>query len=174
MTKAMKFDSDKAPLDLIPYEAQEEIAKVLGFGAKKYARGNFTKGLEYSRLIAAALRHLNQFNSGEDKDPESGLSHIAHAGCMIAFLLYMEKNKPEMDDRWAKKQPNPVLMLKEGKSYVAVNGEIKGPAVKGYQTMNGRQVYYVGKGGHDGAYVYFEDGEHVYGVKTARLVAEVG
>jgi hypothetical protein len=105
MSKAKKFDRDKAPLDLIPYEAQEEIARVLAFGAKKYGRGNFTGGLEYSRLLSAAMRHLGQFNSGQDLDEESGLSHVAHAGCMIAFLLYMMKHKPEMDDRWDRAAP---------------------------------------------------------------------
>jgi hypothetical protein len=27
---------------------------------------------------------------------------MAHAGCGIMFLLYMEKNRPDMDDRWVK------------------------------------------------------------------------
>jgi hypothetical protein len=102
MSKGLKHDADKAPLDLMPYCALEEISKALGFGAKKYSRGNFAKGLEYSRLIAAALRHINQFNMGEDLDSESGLSHIAHAGCMVVFLLYMIKHRPDMDDRWVK------------------------------------------------------------------------
>ncbi len=96
----VKFDSEKAPLDLIPYEALEEIAKVLAFGANKYGRHNWRAGIEQSRLIAAALRHLNQYNAGEDTDSESNISHVAHAACNLVFLLWMQKHKPELDNRW--------------------------------------------------------------------------
>lgn len=96
----VKHDSGKAPIDLIPYEALEEIAKVLDFGAKKYARANWAKGIAISRLCAAALRHIFQFLAGENKDPESGLHPLAHAGCCLLFALWMIKRRPEMDDRW--------------------------------------------------------------------------
>jgi hypothetical protein len=101
--KGKKYDSGKAALDLIPYEALEEIGKVLQFGKEKYGEANWANGIEYSRLIAAALRHLNQFNSGEDIDKESGVSHVAHAGCNIMFLLWMLQNRKDMDNRWIKK-----------------------------------------------------------------------
>jgi hypothetical protein len=98
----VKHDSEKAPLDLIPYEALEQIAKVLAFGASKYGRHNWKNGFEYSRLIAAALRHLNQYNAGEDADPESDISHVAHSACNLLMLLWMQKHKPELDNRWKK------------------------------------------------------------------------
>jgi hypothetical protein len=97
--EGVKFDSDKIRVDLLPAVALEEIAKVLTFGAKKYSAWNWSKGLSYSRLLGASLRHLLAFMRGEDKDPESGLSHIAHAGCCILFLLWHEKYKKELDDR---------------------------------------------------------------------------
>jgi hypothetical protein len=37
---------------------------------------------------------------GEDKDPESGLSHLAHLGCCVVFLIWHEKYKKELDDRF--------------------------------------------------------------------------
>lgn len=77
----------------------EEIAKVLAFGAQKYAAHNWRKGIAYSRLLDAALRHLYAFADGEDTDPESGLSHIAHAGCCVVFLLGMIHSRPDQDDR---------------------------------------------------------------------------
>jgi len=40
------------------------------------------------------------FNDGEDKDPESGLSHLAHSLCCLMFLLEFEKTHPELDDRY--------------------------------------------------------------------------
>jgi hypothetical protein len=73
---------------------------VLKFGADKYAEHNWRKGFAWSRPLAAAMRHLTAFNDGEDKDPESGLSHLAHAACCIMFLLEFEKTHKELDDRY--------------------------------------------------------------------------
>ena len=98
----VKFDQDKAPLDLIPYESLEEIGKVLAFGAKKYKRANWASGIEYSRLISAALRHINQYNMGEDLDPEAQTLHAANAAVNLIFLIWMHKNRPDLDNRWIK------------------------------------------------------------------------
>ena len=98
--QAKKFDQEKIRMDLLPSEALEEIAKVLTFGAKKYDSWNWTKGLKYSRLTGAALRHILAWKDGQDKDPETNISHLAHAGCCILFLLWMEKNRLDMDDRF--------------------------------------------------------------------------
>lgn len=95
-----KLDNGKPPMDLLDAHALEQIARVLAFGAVKYNAHNWRGGIRYSRLIAAALRHIHAFNDGVDKDPETGLSHIAHAGCCIMFLLWMEHMRPDMDDRW--------------------------------------------------------------------------
>jgi hypothetical protein len=97
-----KFDQGKPPLDLIPAEFLLEVGKVLDFGAKKYDRANWAQGIEYSRLISAALRHIYAFNGGEDKDPESGISHIGHAGCNLAFLSWHLANRTDLDNRWVK------------------------------------------------------------------------
>lgn len=95
----LKFDTDKPPLSLIDRHAIEEIAKVLAFGAKKYEAHNWRKGIAYSRLLDAAIRHLYAFADGENLDPESGLPHVAHAGCCIVFLLGTMHAHPELDDR---------------------------------------------------------------------------
>jgi hypothetical protein len=87
MTEALKFDNNKPGMDLLPVEAKKAIAEVFDFGAKKYARHNWRAGFDYSRLIAACERHLDAFNDGEDNDPESGKSHLAHAGCCLMMLL---------------------------------------------------------------------------------------
>lgn len=103
---ALKFDENKPPLDLIPTKALEEIAKVLDFGAQKYGRFNWAKGgFKYSRLVAAAMRHLNAYNGGESKDKETNLSHIAHACCCLLFLLEQEQRGFGQDDRhkWGNK-----------------------------------------------------------------------
>ncbi len=104
--EARRDDSGKTNWSLMPFEAVEEINKVLDFGAKKYAEWNWTNsgGMKHSRVINSCLRHLFAYLRGEDKDPESGLSHLAHAGCNILFLIYYTKY-PEVynkDDRHSK------------------------------------------------------------------------
>lgn len=100
MSGGMKFDQDKPMMDLLDSYAIEQLSAVLTFGAKKYASHNWRKGISYGRLIAAALRHLFAFLRGEDKDPESGLPHVAHAMCCCMFLLGMMNTRTDMDDRY--------------------------------------------------------------------------
>lgn len=102
MDKAKKFDSDKIPIDLIPSEALFEIGEVLKFGKEKYGRSNWSKGIQHSRLIAAAMRHLLQYNSGENLDKESGRSHIAHCATNLVMLLWLMEHRKDLDDRWVK------------------------------------------------------------------------
>lgn len=96
----LKHDGNKPPVDLLSTDALEQIARVLGFGATKYARHNWRKGIAWSRVVAAAMRHLLAWKDGEDLDEESGLSHLAHAGCCVMFLLEYLKTHPEFDDRY--------------------------------------------------------------------------
>lgn len=97
---ALKFDQNKLPLNLLSTEAMNQTAAVLAFGAEKYASHNWRKGFAWSRPLAAAMRHITAFNDGENTDPESGLSHLAHAACCIMFLLEFEKTHPHLDDRY--------------------------------------------------------------------------
>lgn len=97
--KGKKFDVGKPELSLLPKEALEEISKVLSFGASKYGRNNWKKGIEYTRLLDASLRHLYAYSEKQDNDPESGISHVAHAACNLLFILWQEAHKKEMDNR---------------------------------------------------------------------------
>jgi hypothetical protein len=99
-TVGVKYDGDKPRTDLLPWRPIRAIAEVLGFGSRKYAAHNWRKGIAISRLLGAAIRHIFAYLNGEDKDPESGLSHLAHAGCCIMFALEMEETRPDLDDRW--------------------------------------------------------------------------
>lgn len=99
LTGAEKHDEGKSPLNLISPIFLDGIANVLAYGAKKYAPHNWRKGLNWSRVIGAAMRHLNAYNRGEDKDPETGLSHLYHLGCCVMFLSEYEQTHPELDDR---------------------------------------------------------------------------
>lgn len=96
----VKFDEDKPNLDLLSYVAALGEARVLTFGKKKYAADNWRKGMEWRRLIRAAIGHIMAFGDGEDLDPESGLPHIDHAACCIMFLSEYQKKGLGTDDRW--------------------------------------------------------------------------
>lgn len=84
--------------------ALDDVAQVLGFGAAKYERHNWRKGIHWSRVLDAAFRHLRAFNEGEDIDPESGQPHLAHAACCVLFLLEYSYSRPEFDDRYKKEK----------------------------------------------------------------------
>lgn len=94
----VKNDQEKPDLTLLDREALEETAKVLMFGAKKYSRDNWRNGISKERLLAAALRHIHASNSGEIKDSESGLSHLAHGLCCLMFALHFEVKGEKNDD----------------------------------------------------------------------------
>lgn len=94
-----KDDADKAPYDLIAPELLEDVAAVLKFGAAKYAPRGWEKGMRWGRPFAAAMRHLWAWWRGEATDPETGLSHLAHAACCVMFLLAYEKRGVGEDDR---------------------------------------------------------------------------
>jgi hypothetical protein len=102
MKKGTKNDAGKSPISLIPFEAIKETARAFDFGAKKYGRYNFRNGIEYSRLIDAAIRHIGAFYEGQDIDEESGYNHIGHAIANLSMLIYMYENKKELDDRFCK------------------------------------------------------------------------
>lgn len=100
----LKYDAGKPGVHLLPYPALEEIARVLDFGATKYTAHNWAKGMSWSRLVGAALRHIGRWAWGESIDSETGLSHLAHAGCCILFLLSYERFGIGTDDRFPLRQ----------------------------------------------------------------------
>lgn len=89
-------------MDLLDPSFTEGVAKVLTFGARKYAADNWRGGIEYTRLISAMLRHIAAIQRGEDIDPESGLPHVYHVGANAQFLGWMQQERPDLDDRWKK------------------------------------------------------------------------
>lgn len=82
----VKNDEGKAPINLIPPAPLIDIAKVFEFGVRKYGLFNYKKGMKLSRLYDAMMRHMLAWNDGEDVDPESKMTHVAHAGCCLLML----------------------------------------------------------------------------------------
>jgi len=92
----IKHDRGKPNWALLPLVIIKEIVEVLTFGAEKYSPGGWQKGEFFDsqdRYFAAALRHLEEFQSGKRVDEESGLSPLAHALCNIMFVLWYERFK---------------------------------------------------------------------------------
>lgn len=94
-----KDDGEKVRLQLLPPDALEAISRVLMFGADKYGERNWERGMAWSRVFGACLRHLFAYWRGEERDAETGLSHLAHAGCCILFLLSYHLRGVGQDDR---------------------------------------------------------------------------
>lgn len=98
-SEGRKDDAGKAPWHLVPFDAVGCIVKVLQFGAKKYAPRNWEKGMDWGRPFDACIRHLTSWWHGERADPETGFSHLWHAGCCIVFLIAYELRGIGRDDR---------------------------------------------------------------------------
>jgi len=82
-----KFDGGKLRYGLIPPLAMAEMVKVLTFGAEKYEPDNWKVVPDsLTRYFDAMERHIWAWKMGEDLDPESGIHHLAHAMCCLAFL----------------------------------------------------------------------------------------
>lgn len=99
LSAGVKLDDGKDPWHLAPFDAICAIVKVLAFGAKKYEPRNWEKGMDWSRLYSALMRHLVAWWSGDKGDPDTGYSHLWHAGCCILFLIAYEIRGIGKDDR---------------------------------------------------------------------------
>ena len=99
-TPGTHYDEGKPRYDLSPPEAEDALARILGYGADKYEARNWEKGIAWTSLYASTRRHLAQWMKGNDIDPESGHPHLEHALCNIAFLVtYARREQHECDDR---------------------------------------------------------------------------
>lgn len=92
-----KFDREKPRWDLLNFSLVRSIVTVLTYGARKYGPNTWQKVPNgEARYLAALMRHLDAYQSGERLDPESGISHLWHAFCNLYFMVWFERR------RWAK------------------------------------------------------------------------
>lgn len=84
----------KGRYDLISPLFLKRLAKVLEAGAENHGDNNWKGGIQYSRLIDSALRHISQYNEGlKDED------HLAQATCNLMFLIHFEEEgRTELND----------------------------------------------------------------------------
>ena len=99
-TGAIKYDGGKAPIyrGAISYfpRAIEAVAAVSAFGANKYAWGGWRSvdnGVD--RYSDAMVRHLASIAKGEDVDPDSGHSHLAHVAWNALAVLELVQQTSE-------------------------------------------------------------------------------
>lgn len=89
-----KHDAGKIRYHLFPVLAEEEIVKVLEYGAQKYAEDNWRSVPNaHYRYYDAMRRHVEAWRKGHKLDDESKQHHLAHAICCLVFLLSFDLEK---------------------------------------------------------------------------------
>lgn len=97
--EGLRFNENKLRYDLLPESAIEEIAKIMTYGANKYAERNWEKGMDWSKCEASLKRHLRAYKKGIDYDEETSCLHIAHVAVNAMFLTEYYRIAPHRDDR---------------------------------------------------------------------------
>lgn len=97
--RSLRYNSGKADYSLIPMASMQEAARVLEYGATKYAVDNWKKPTNWRVSYACLMRHMSAWQDGEDLDPESQRNHLGHAMCNILQMLHMLENHPEELER---------------------------------------------------------------------------
>ena len=94
------FGSLKPSPHFIPPIAILEESVVMALGAKKYGAFNWQDSpVDATTYYDAALRHLMSWFAGENIDPESGVSHLAHVRACMAILMDSQASAILVDDR---------------------------------------------------------------------------
>lgn len=93
-----KDDAIEAIIDGLTLDDWCEAASVFAYGAIKYARWNWAKGMPWSVPLACYLRHI-LLADPESADDESGISHRGHAVCNLVMMAHYSGLCRDMDDR---------------------------------------------------------------------------
>ena len=92
MNQLIKADAGKPRLTLVPRQILFDIAEVRAYGQRKYGSSENWKQVEIERYRDAAFRHFMAYlDNPQGTDAESGIEHLKHLACNIAFLCEMEK-----------------------------------------------------------------------------------
>lgn len=93
ITDGLKHDGGKPRLDLVPPEIIEAVGAVMTHGAEKYGEASY-RDVEPKRYRAALMRHICKWlKNPHGIDEDSGLPHLWHIACNVAFLLELDKPK---------------------------------------------------------------------------------
>ena len=87
-----KADIGKPQLTLVPRKILFDIARVREYGTRKYGDPENWRQVDRQRYRDAAFRHFCAYlDDPNGLDEESGLPHLAHLACNIAFLCELER-----------------------------------------------------------------------------------
>lgn len=86
-----KADQGKPRLTLVPPELIYAVAAVREYACKKYGDPDNWRRVDPERYRDALYRHfLVYLRDPKGRDGESGLKHLWHMACNVAFLVAME------------------------------------------------------------------------------------
>lgn len=118
-TGASKDIQGKLRLDLVPPEMIEALARVLTYGATKYADNNWRQGIPYMTSVGSSQRHLMDFLKGIDIDTESGLYNIEQAFLNLGMIVTQHAlGRKDLDDRYREKQVTKTNKSTSSKEYI--------------------------------------------------------
>lgn len=88
--KAIRYNAGKPQYSIIDYSALEPMVRVLEFGAKKYARDDWRKGLDKHGILDSLARHVGELidavnEKRDETDHESHQPIIGHILCNAMF-----------------------------------------------------------------------------------------
>lgn len=87
-----KADAGKPQLTLVPRAILPAIARVREYGTMKYGDPENWKQVDKQRYCDAMFRHLLSYlDDPTGTDEESGLPHLWHLACNVAFLCELEE-----------------------------------------------------------------------------------
>lgn len=105
LTEGAKFDEGKPRFELMPILPLIEVAKLYTKGAEKYEVRNWEKGIKWSRVFGALIRHAVAWWAGERFAKDDKQHHLAAVVWNALALMEYERTKPEFDDRWPQNKP---------------------------------------------------------------------
>ena len=90
-SQAAKHDEGKAQVSLVPTKIIYAIARIREYGTEKYGDPENWRQVEPQRYRDAMYRHLLAYiDDPHGIDEESGLPHLWHLACNVAFLCELD------------------------------------------------------------------------------------
>ncbi len=102
-----KYKKGKTEWDLLDFEFLQEFNRGMEFGAylkkpKAYGKNSWRKGVLLLDVINAIIRHTVALLFGKKIAEDSKVHHAAHIACNAMMFWWIEKYKPEFDNRYYK------------------------------------------------------------------------
>lgn len=143
-SKALRYNEGKPQWTLVDFDSLEPLVRVLEFGATKYSRDNWKKGLSRDSILDSLTRHLVKLIGGEEIDEESKCHHMGHIMANAMFYIYFygqkEKSKelPEKKERILYPRDR---QIEEGNTVVSNSFRVNYSGSSGHSPRTERRKY---------------------------------